>query len=729
MTDLVKEKEDPKDRKKRKALSPHAAKDDGDSEDDALRQEKKSRRAADREEKVPAIAVMDDDIDPREGEKEDELETRAAAAKSSAAVAPAPMTDVTIHVNMDHLHDMQMQHPWETELAGEETKGKKKESKAAKAPSSSPSTSVALPSEVAGFQRVQLDDLQKVAVAWAMTGRNLCVMGQSGTGCTYVARVITTVLTALHYNVQCLSPLEITAQLLHNGITIHRHIGRDMGKNSKKRGKTSSSSSWDSTSAAVSDEESARWLHCSTLVVDDAFRADADLFEQLDQTARHARQRPDEPFGGMQIIVLGEHLGPGPVPQSEKFIFDTDAWKEADFTCVELLCNHRYTDRWFRCLKQIRRGLAAVDDSTQRLLESRVRAEVPNDGFWATVITCKTETAKQRNKELAGLLKCQKPVEFDSSLYQERPTHQPPTEEKKKTGKGESDTKPKTLKDQQNMLHKRFAGHSKKITLHKGAQVLLTTNYGDLPMGYRGVVVDFHPSSGCPQVRFADNKTHEIKKVNMRRWEKLFGWLVCVRLPLTLAFAATLYSLSGRCLQRATLALARDGSHQASPRGAGLYQPGQAYAGLARIQSEDGVFISRLEWEIIQPRRSALAFDLRCPRLQKKQLMDDEDFNRCLHQLGQMIEAGIFLPPILLSATMTVPADKGIALPQEQKQKKPNKSKKSKKKKKTKRRKDSDDDDDDSDSDSDDDSGKDEDADAPVVRMTDEDELEKRMRG
>jgi ATP-dependent DNA helicase PIF1 len=58
---------------------------------------------------------------------------------------------------------------------------------------------------------------------------------------------------------------------------------------------------------------------------------DGDLFDKLSRVGSIVRKRPDEPFGGLQVIVTGDFFQLPPVSKGStqvKFAFEARLWKE-----------------------------------------------------------------------------------------------------------------------------------------------------------------------------------------------------------------------------------------------------------------------------------------------------------------------------------------------------------------------------------------------------------------
>ena len=51
-----------------------------------------------------------------------------------------------------------------------------------------------------------------------------------------------------------------------------------------------------------------------TLVIDEVSMVNADLLDALDRSLRQARQRPQETFGGVQLVLFGDPYQLAPVP-------------------------------------------------------------------------------------------------------------------------------------------------------------------------------------------------------------------------------------------------------------------------------------------------------------------------------------------------------------------------------------------------------------------------------
>jgi ATP-dependent DNA helicase PIF1 len=81
-----------------------------------------------------------------------------------------------------------------------------------------------------------------------------------------------------------------------------------------------------------------RWMRTKVLVVDEISMLDKHVFEVLDQIARQLKEL-DEPFGGMQVLVVGDFMQLPPVNKDRRnrseFCFESPVWKEAGLNDVK----------------------------------------------------------------------------------------------------------------------------------------------------------------------------------------------------------------------------------------------------------------------------------------------------------------------------------------------------------------------------------------------------------
>jgi ATP-dependent DNA helicase PIF1 len=111
------------------------------------------------------------------------------------------------------------------------------------------------------------------------------------------------------------------------------------------------------------------WLKVETLIIDEVSMISPDFFEKLNEVAKKIRTE-DAPFGGIQLILVGDFCQLPPV-DSQKLLFESEAFKECNFECIYLDQIYRQTDQKFQnLLNNIRIGQPSQEDI--QLLKSKI---------------------------------------------------------------------------------------------------------------------------------------------------------------------------------------------------------------------------------------------------------------------------------------------------------------------------------------------------------------------
>ena len=83
------------------------------------------------------------------------------------------------------------------------------------------------------------------------------------------------------------------------------------------------------------------------LVIDEVAMVRCDMLDAVDRILRVFRKRMNEPFGGVQVVLIGDPFQLPPIVRAEevsilrkcyttRFFFGSHIWREANFECVEL---------------------------------------------------------------------------------------------------------------------------------------------------------------------------------------------------------------------------------------------------------------------------------------------------------------------------------------------------------------------------------------------------------
>ena len=258
----------------------------------------------------------------------------------------------------------------------------------------------------------------------------------------------------------------------------------------------------------------------------------------------------DLPWGGLKVVVVGDFAQLPPVDRSNQnrdWAFLSEAWESANFVSACLTETVRTTDSNFvRVLNDVRNGL--LTDDLREFLEKRL-CDDPQE-YRDTCLFPRREQVEQYNRGKLSEIDDEQ-IDF-ATKYQGR----------------ERDRE--QLKKQMPI--------PEILSLKKSATVMIRINDPNYRYinGTTGVVEGF--AKDTVLVRLKNRKLVEIEK-NIFALQNGDGEVVATaeNFPLTLAYAMTIHKSQGSTLSDALVDLR------------GLWEPGQAYVALSRLQNSDGL--------------------------------------------------------------------------------------------------------------------------------------------
>ena len=316
------------------------------------------------------------------------------------------------------------------------------------------------------------------------------------------------------------------------------------------------------------------------LVIDEISMVRADVLDSVDTILRHVRYRNNEPFGGVQVIFIGDMFQLSPVATDEEWRFLSQYYKSPYFfhsqailqqqpIYIELDKIFRQTNSEFiRVLNEVRNN--CLSDSGLKLLQSRYNPlfVAPHDDTFIT-LTTHNYKADQINAEELSKIKG-RIYTFDAEIQGDYPEKSYPTE--------------------------------KKLELKIGAKVMFLKNDTETPRrffnGKIGVVESIDEdiiNIKCPgdfeaielskavweNIRYSTNPT--TKQIEEDELGKF------IQYPLRLAWAITIHKSQGLTFDKAVI-----------DAGA-AFAAGQVYVALSRCRSLEGmVLLSKINPSTIQ---------------------------------------------------------------------------------------------------------------------------------
>jgi hypothetical protein len=305
------------------------------------------------------------------------------------------------------------------------------------------------------------------------------------------------------------------------------------------------------------------------LIIDEVSMLRADLLDCIDQTLRYLRKRKMEPFGGLQILFIGDLLQLPPVVKddeneilrryySSNYFYEARALKEQAPIRIALQKIYRQSDQKFvDVLNRLRHNEQTNEDIG--LLNGHYEPEEElskRTGY----IHLTTHNYKADKINLGHLAKLDKKLfSYKANCSGEFPENMYPTEQ--------------------------------DLQLKVGAQVMFIKNdpSGESLFynGKIGIVTALHDDAiqvECDDNNIEvsqyewENKRYVLNKNNNEIDEKHLGSFV--QYPLRLAWAVTVHKSQGLTFEKAILDLS------------GSFAPGQLYVALSRLTSLDGLLLS-----------------------------------------------------------------------------------------------------------------------------------------
>jgi DNA-binding NarL/FixJ family response regulator len=306
------------------------------------------------------------------------------------------------------------------------------------------------------------------------------------------------------------------------------------------------------------------------LIIDEVSMLRADLLDCIDHMLRHLRKRKDVPFGGVQLLLIGDLLQLPPVVKdtewnvlkdyyTSSYFFDAKGLSDQPLIHVELDKIYRQSDDQFiGILNRFRENQQTAEDIAylNRSYQSNTDSSAQEGYIHLTTHNKKADQINQNR--LAGL--DGKSYSYFAEIIDNFPENAYPLTE--------------------------------KLVLKEGAQVMFIKNdpsgEGLFFNGKIGIISELSPTS--IKVKFEDghevivpeytweNKRFTLNKNTKEIDEKILGSFK--HYPIKLAWAVTVHKSQGLTFERAILDLS------------GAFTQGQVYVALSRLTSLDGLILS-----------------------------------------------------------------------------------------------------------------------------------------
>jgi tetratricopeptide (TPR) repeat protein len=309
------------------------------------------------------------------------------------------------------------------------------------------------------------------------------------------------------------------------------------------------------------------------IVIDEVSMVRADMIDFIDRALRGIRNNRGVPFGGVQLLLVGDifQLEPVVTPDARQilgryyenfFFFNALAYQRTDLVAIELRKIYRQTDPGFiSLLDRVRTDTVSGDD--MRLLNSHVgeEKEADVDDNFGIVLTARRDTANRINQERMNAIEGEERV-FEGEIRDDFPEKLLPTD--------------------------------MNLILKVGAQVMLIRNDKDRRWvnGTLAKVKEFHAenilielengSTESVERETWSNISYTFDEKENKVKEEILGEFT--QYPLRAAWALTIHKSQGLTFSNVTIDME-----------GGAFSAGQTYVALSRCRSIEGLkFISPL---------------------------------------------------------------------------------------------------------------------------------------
>ncbi|MDB5225147.1 MAG: ATPase [Candidatus Adlerbacteria bacterium] len=381
---------------------------------------------------------------------------------------------------------------------------------------------------------------QEQALTILKTGANVFLTGEPGAGKTYVINRYVEWLRERGIEPAITASTGIAATHV-GGMTIHAWSGVGIKQEL---------TDWDIEALLEREPLVRRVRGAHVLIIDEVSMLDAKLLSLVDRALSSLRGS-DRPFGGLQVVFVGDFFQLPPVSKNQRsqFAFASTAWEDANPLVCYLHEQHRQDDGLFlQLLGALRSG--ELEDEHRELLRSRYQKNgAPKN---ATRLYPHNLDVDRINTDALGQIE------------------------------GAVHTFPMRTSGSTTLVEalKRGCLSPETLVLKVGAAVMFTRNNYEhgYVNGTLGVVEAWSPA-GWPLVR---TRQGALIEADQEEWRIEDGKRVLAQItqvPLRLAWAMTVHKSQGMSLDAAVMDLS------------GAFEYGQGYVALSRVRTLEGLFL------------------------------------------------------------------------------------------------------------------------------------------
>jgi hypothetical protein len=306
------------------------------------------------------------------------------------------------------------------------------------------------------------------------------------------------------------------------------------------------------------------------LVIDEISMVRCDTLDAIDTVLRHIRGRPNDVFGGVQVLLIGDMFQLPPVIRDHEwqllsefyaspYFFDSQVLKGVPPLHIEFEKIYRQSDeRFIRLLNQVRNN--ELDEEGMEILESRFQpgsSMKADDGF--IVLTTHNELARQINqnklKDLPGNI-----YSYQADIEDDFPPNAHPADEVLQLKLG---AQVMFIRNDNDRNRRYYNGRIGTVTQLEGDKIM--------------VRCDDDPDEIEVKKDKWENIRYSLNRSNRQLEQKTLG--AFSQYPLRLAWAVTIHKSQGLTFEKAVIDAGKS------------FASGQVYVALSRCTSLEGLIL------------------------------------------------------------------------------------------------------------------------------------------
>ena len=435
-------------------------------------------------------------------------------------------------------------------------------------------------------ERVYSSEAYRLAEEFSeRTNRCMFITGKAGTGKTTFLRHLREVSPK---NIAVVAPTGVAA-INAGGMTIHSFFQLPI----RTLVPTPQSYRQMFAEQRMTQRKRQMFYHMEMLVIDEISMVRADVLDAIDAVLRHYRYRRDVPFGGVQVVMIGDLMQLQPVVSGDEerealakyyagpYFFQSKVMQEVRPVYIELDHVFRQQNEDFvRLLNEVREN--RLSEQSRAMLAARyVLGYGSNDRFAGGLKTASLKEQGTKTKD-----------SFDYDFHITLTTHNQQADDLNHRHLEELDGREYTFNAE---VKKNFPESSypteETLTLKEGARVMFIRNDDQKPRrfynGKLGIIANIGDDSIVVRCEDGDIEVEPMTRENIRYKEdeqsgtieeELLGTFT--QYPLRLAWAITIHKSQGLTFDKVIIDAAR------------AFAAGQVYVALSRCRTLEGIILS-----------------------------------------------------------------------------------------------------------------------------------------